>query len=89
MSHVTYMSHVCTIMSQYLHICHINEISITYIYIYIYIFIYIYIYNLRLKLFAIELSNENPKKQIHNQSKEQKSMIISHSLSLRLNISQL
>ena len=44
MLHVTDMSHVCAIMSQSLHICHINAISITYIYIYIYIYKYIYIY---------------------------------------------
>ena len=45
--------------------------------------------NLRLKLFAIEFADKNPKKQIQNQGKELKSMIISHSLSLSLNISQL
>ena len=48
--------------------------------------------NLRLKLFAIEFADKNSKKQIQNQGKEQKGMIISHkiiSLSLSLNISQL
>ena len=44
MLHVTDMSHVCAIMSQSLHICHINAISITHTHTPIYIYIYIYIY---------------------------------------------